>query len=175
MKSTCGAFGLILGLAVGSIGVPVGSAHAAEDDPAYISLGVGYYDVWQRDDEAADFRLEYRHDQGIWVVKPWLGVEVTTDGAVYGVGGLLFDFVIADRLAVTPSFGVGAYHDGDGRDLGHVVEFRSQIEVGYRFENRSRLGVAVGHISNASIGDDNPGTEILTVYYHLPLTTLFGE
>ena len=39
---------------------------------------------------------------------------------------------------------------GDGLDLGYGLEFRSQLEIAYRFDNRSRLGVAVSHMSNAS-------------------------
>jgi hypothetical protein len=31
------------------------------------------------------------------------------------------------------------------------------------------LGVAISHLSNAGIGDRNPGTEIATLYYSLPL------
>jgi hypothetical protein len=73
-------------------------------------------------------------------------------------------------VVVTPSFGVGAYSDGDGKDLGNTVEFRSQIEGGYRFDDRSRLTLALSHISNASLGDRNPGVNILSVYYHIPLT-----
>ena len=53
------------------------------------------------------------------------------------------------------------------------VEFRSQVELGYQFENQSRLSLAFSHISNAELGDDNPGTEVLNLYYHLPLDLLF--
>ncbi len=75
---------------------------------------------------------------------------------------------------VTPSFGGGFYADGSGKKLGHEIEFRSQIELAYRFDNRSRLGVAFSHISNASIGGDkNPGVEVLNIYYALPLDGLF--
>ncbi|MBO6784517.1 MAG: acyloxyacyl hydrolase, partial [Alphaproteobacteria bacterium] len=61
------------------------------------------------------------------------------------------------------------YADGNGKDLGHTIEFRSQLEIGYRFDDRSRLSFAVSHISNASLGDSNPGTEIATIYYHIPI------
>jgi hypothetical protein len=45
------------------------------------------------------------------------------------------------------------------------------LELAYRFDNRSRLGLAVSHYSNASIGDTNPGTETATVYYSIPLNS----
>jgi hypothetical protein len=70
---------------------------------------------------------------------------------------------------LTPSFAAGYYDNGDGVDLGHEVEFRSSIELSYRFDNRTRLGVSFYHLSNASIGDTNPGTEVLSVVYSIPL------
>lgn len=134
-----------------------------------VSLGIGYYDI-NDNEEAADFRLEYRWDKELlWVIEPWVGGEVTSEGAVYALGGLLADIQVGDNFLITPSFGAGLYGDGDGKDLGHVVEFRSQIELGWEFENSSRAGVAFGHISNAGLDNKNPGTEILNFYYHVPV------
>ena len=104
--------------------------------------------------------------------------NITTPGYVNWyirkrVGGILLDVVLGDHFYLSPSAGVGYYHEGGGRDLGSVLEFRTQFEAGYRFENRSRLGLAFSHISNASIGSSNPGTEILTLYYHMPFDWIF--
>ncbi len=142
------------------------------DDPSFLTLGVGYFDMNKQDNDAVDFRLEYRHGQKFWIFKPWIGVEATSDGAVYGAAGVLIDVFLGNRVVLTPSFGAGYYEEGDGKDLGHEIEFRSQIEVSYRFDDRSRLGLAFSHISNASIGADNPGVEILNVYYSVPLEGL---
>ena len=49
------------------------------------------------------------------------------------------------------------------RDLGYELEFRSGIEIGYVFCNKSRLGVHFYHISNASLGRKNPGEEACPV------------
>ena len=149
------------------------AAHGQDDTPDLIALGLGYYDINQQDDAAADFRLEYRAAPALWKIRPWAGLEATSDGAVYGLGGILLDFELGPRIAVTPGFGVGAYHDGGGKDLGSVLEFRSQIELAYRFHDRSRLALAFSHISNASVASRNPGTEILTLYYMVPLERIF--
>ncbi len=167
------AFGLFLVL-VAVAGAP-GRARADADDPAFVSLGLGYYDINRQTNEAVDFRLEYRHGEKLWIFKPWVGIEGTSDGAVYGAGGILVDVFFGRRVVVTGSFGAGYYEEGGGKDLGHEIEFRSQIEIAYRFDDRSRLGLAFSHISNASIGDSNPGVEILNVYYSIPLTRLLGE
>ncbi len=168
------AFALLLVLAAVAGGAPA-RAGADADDPAFVSLGLGYYDINQRTDEAIDFRLEYRHGEKLWIFKPWVGIEGTSDGAVYGAAGILLDVFFGRRVVITGSFGAGYYAEGSGTDLGHEIEFRSQIEIAYRFDDRSRLGLAFSHISNASIGDTNPGVEVLNVYYSIPLTRLLGE
>ena len=67
----------------------------------------------------------------------------TTDSAFYGFGGVLVDVFFGKRWVLTPSFAAGYYDNGDGVDLGHEVEFRSSIELSYRFDNRTRLGRVV--------------------------------
>jgi opacity protein-like surface antigen len=146
---------------------------ALNDTPAVLSAGVGWYDFNLQDDEAVDFRLEYRHGDDFLWLKPWGGLEVTSDGSVWGGIGVLVDITFFDSVVLTGSFAPGLYEDGSGKDLGHVVEFRSQVELGYQFENQSRLSLAFSHISNADIDSTNPGTEVLNLYYHLPLDVLF--
>ena len=147
------------------------AAHA--DDPDFLTIGGGWYD-WNDDKDSVDFRAEYRSDYKLLgVAKPWLGIEATIDHAIYGLGGILVDLYFGRRWVFTPSFGAGAYSDGNGKDLGHTVEFRSQLEFGYRFDDRSRLSMAVSHISNAGLSDSNPGTEIATIYYHIPFREVF--
>lgn len=144
------------------------------DKQSLLSLGIGYYDIMD-DDGAADFRIEYRPDATlIWKIKPWVGTEITSEGSTWTGGGILANFDVAGNYYVTPSFGAGLYSQGGSdKDLGSVIEFRSQLEGGYKFQNGQRVGVAFGHISNASIGDDNPGTEILNLYYHVPVGDIF--
>jgi lipid A 3-O-deacylase len=149
-----------------------GAAQADEaSDPPLLAFGAGVYDVLQTDDAAADFRIEYRHGPA-WLgfIKPFAGLEVTTDGGVWGGAGLLLDIKLTDNFAIGLSSGPGFYSDGDGKDLGHTVEFRSQIEAAYIFEDKGRLALAFSHLSNAGLGDTNPGTEVLTLYYMMPLT-----
>ena len=88
-------------------------------------------------------------------------------------GGVLLDIYFGRRLVFTPSFAPTLWFgETDDLDLGHVIEFRSQIEVAYRFDNRSRLGLSVSHYSNASLADENPGTESLLLNYSMPFKNL---
>jgi lipid A 3-O-deacylase len=57
----------------------------------------------------------------------------------------------------TPSFAPGLYHEGDGKDLGHVLEFKTEIQLSYGLSENTNFGVSYNHVSNASIGDKNPG------------------
>jgi hypothetical protein len=174
-RATWTAIGPILALAASLGAASLGAAAPARadgDDPSFLVFGLGYYDMNKQDDTAVDFRLEYRHGEKFWIFKPWVGVEGTSDGAFYGAAGVLVDVYFGTRVVLTPSFGAGLYANGSGKDLGHAVEFRSQIELSYRFDDRSRLGVAFSHISNASIADENPGVEVLNIYYSLPLDGL---
>ncbi|HEY9547992.1 MAG TPA: acyloxyacyl hydrolase [Kiloniellaceae bacterium] len=146
---------------------------AINETPAVLSGGVGWYDFKIQDNEAADFRLEYRHGDDFLWLKPWGGLEVTSDGAVWGGAGVLIDITFFDAVVLTGSFAPGLYEDGNGKDLGHLIEFRSQVELGYQFENQSRLALAFSHLSNGSLNEDNPGVEVLDLYYHIPLDLLF--
>lgn len=166
------AYALVLGILPHA---PPAQAQDISADPAFLSFGAGVFDIVENTDRAGDFRVEYRHGDGFWIFKPWAGLEVTTDGGVFANGGVLTDFYFGRRVVVTPSIGIGAFHNGGGLDMGNVFEIRSQLEVAYRFDDRSRLGLAFSHISNAWTGNENPGSEILTVYYSVPIDRLFGE
>ncbi len=141
----------------------------AQESQDYLSFSVGYYDILD-DHEAVDFRAEYRPGHNyFWYLKPWAGVEVTSDFSLWAGGGILADIPVAPQWYVTPSVGAGYYAKGSSKkDLDYPLEFRSQLEVAYQLDTGSRIGAAFGHLSNASLGDRNPGTEVLSLYWHLP-------
>ena len=134
--------------------------------------GAGYYDVIgdnEGDDGAGLFRAELRFPVEQWAVRPFVGVEATTSQSFYGYTGILVDVFVTDNFVLSPNFAVGLYAQGDARDLGSVVEFRSGVEAAYRWDNGARLGVVFHHISNAEIGDRNPGIETLSLNFAWPL------
>ena len=171
------AVGGVVAALVAAGGALVGAARADDrgDDPAFLALGAGYFD-WNRQKEpAAEFRAEYRSDYKLWIFRPLVGLMATTDSAVYAYAGIGIDVFLGRRLVVTPSFAPGYYAKNSGYDLGYGLEFKSQIEFAYRFDDRSRLGLAISHISNASLGDKNPGTESAILYYSIPFDKLLGK
>lgn len=161
------AAGLALAF-VGSASAPV----VAQDSIMLRGVaGGGVFSVLDDDDAAAMARAELRFEnvvgQAPWLV-PMIGVEVTGDGAFYGYGGLLFDIALTDEIYFAPNAAVGYFEEGDGRDLGYELEFRTGVELGYLFAGGIGVGVAFHHISNASLGDENPGVETLTVNVSVP-------
>jgi hypothetical protein len=121
-------------------------------------------------------RAEYRWaDPLIWQIKPMAGIEYTSEGSGWVGTGLYYDYHFGNNFFLTPSLAVGLYNDGGGKDLGSVIEFRSQIEVGYEFENASSVSAGLSHLSNAGLDDKNPGTEVLSLYYHMPVGMLFQD
>ncbi len=143
-------------------------APAMAQDPAFLTFGVGSFDL-NGNDSAGLASLEYLSDGRLWVFQPILGALVTLDGGFYTYAGLGLDMFFGSRLVVTPSLAAGLYLEGGGKDLGSVLEFRSSIQLAYRFDDRSRLGVQFHHISNAGIGDDNPGANSLLLTYSMPI------
>ena len=65
---------------------------------------------------------------------------------------------------------LGYYRKGNGKDLGHSLEFRSQIKLGYTLAGGSRVAIALSHLSNGGLGRRNPGLESFTIAFELPLT-----
>ena len=146
------------------------------DDPDFISFGAGWFDFNRQKDPGAELRLEYRSDYKLWYFKPFVSAGLATTNHNFIGAGILMDIYFGRRVVVTPSFAPHYYfgNDDDGLDMGHEIEFRSQLEVAYRFDNRSRLGLAISHYSNAGLGEKNPGTETLSLYYSVPVDTITG-
>ena len=89
-------------------------------------------------------------------ISPITGGFITENSAAYIYTGFEWNLEMGE-LTFTPSFAPGLYHKGDGKDLGHVLEFKSEVQLSYELSKDSRIGVSYNHVSNASLGDKNPG------------------
>ena len=154
----------------------------------YDVFGLGIYDVkfdGSSSNYATDIRYERRFDNTIvdigpeednfFYLKPFIGIETTTDSAFYFLGGIYLEDNLGKLLIgkenkwnFTPSFGLGYYEDGNGKKLGNALEFRTTLELSYQLINDDRIGFSLGHISNANIGNKNPGVEIISLSYQKP-------
>lgn len=147
-----------------------GQAKAADSSKASLLLGGGVTEVFDNDNHAAELHVQYLFgDHLLNTIRPFLGVMATTDATIYGYGGLRFEFNLGNDWQVVPNFAIGAYHAGDGKDLGGTMEFRDGIEINYDLPVLGRIGLEFYHMSNASIYDKNPGTEVITLNYIQPI------
>ena len=139
-------------------------ANANEGD-ADISFYTGTFDVIDKegDDKTTLFGIEHKNtnlfrDTLLGKFKPVTGAFMTGDSSVYLYTGVEAQYGIGP-LKILPSFAPGYYEKGDGKDLGSVLEFKSEIKVGLDIFENSKLSYSYSHISNNEWGDTNPGTD----------------
>jgi lipid A 3-O-deacylase len=90
-------------------------------------------------------------------ISPITGAFITENSAGYIYTGIEWNHNMGNKMTFTPSFAPGLYSEGDGKDLGHVLEFKTEVQVSYAFSDTSSFAVSYNHLSNASLGDKNPG------------------
>jgi len=135
----------------------------------YISLSSAVFDILQQVDPAYETRIEFRLGSvNLWG-RPFSGIMINTGGAMYLYMGLYYDIPVGDYFYITPSFAPGLYAKSKSKDLNFVLQFRSQIEISFKFDNNARIGVGFSHVSNASLGKANPGVESLVLTYVIPI------
>ncbi len=89
-------------------------------------------------------------------LSPITGFILTQDNASYLYTGVQAEYKIG-KINFTPSFTPGYYNKGDGKDLGHSLEFKSELQFSVDLFSNTQLGFSYNHISNASLGSKNPG------------------
>lgn len=89
-------------------------------------------------------------------ISPVTGFMFTADNASYVYTGVQAQYSIG-KVNIVPSFAPGLYGEGNGKDLGHIIEFKSELQLSFDLFSNSELGFSYNHISNASLGDKNPG------------------
>ena len=89
-------------------------------------------------------------------LSPITGIMITADNASYFYTGVEANYKIG-ALNITPSFAPGYYNEGNGKDLGHALEFKSEVQLSLDMPKNSQFGFSYNHLSNASLGDKNPG------------------
>ena len=90
------------------------------------------------------------------IISPITGGFITSKNAFYLYTGVQAEYKIGG-LIITPSFAPGYYGEGNGKDLGSPLEFKSEIQMSFNLNDKTHLGMSYNHISNASLGDKNPG------------------
>ena len=171
---------------------PVAPAPVAQTStagsPDMVAAGLGDYDFDKGGDRnSADYRLEYQwgasllpmidHDwanlDNMFKLHPVAGLEGDGNGMTYFNGGLNLDVPVISHIMFTWGESVGLYgHGDDHQALGSPFEIRSQLELGWTFDNNMRLSAYLSHMSNLGVGDHDPGSETLGGYLRVPVSWL---
>ena len=94
-------------------------------------------------------------------LSPVTGFLFTADSATYLYTGVEANYKVGN-INLTPSFTPGLYGAGDGKDLGHIVEFKTEVQFSLDLPGDSEFGLSCNHLSNASLGNKNPGANSYT-------------
>ena len=130
------------------------------------NAAIGNFDYSDKGKSAAMLELTYGFtekniDTKIGTIQPIAGAFFTVDSAGMAYVGAKIDYKLG-MFTITPSFTPGLYNEGNGKDLGHAVEFKSQVNIGLNLGASSILSAGYSHVSNASLGDKNPGANSYT-------------
>jgi len=95
------------------------------------NAAIGNFDYSDKGKSAAMLELTYGFtekniDTKIGTIQPIAGAFFTADSAGMAYVGAKIDYKLG-MFTITPSFTPGLYNEGDGKDLGHAIEFKSQV------------------------------------------------
>lgn len=147
-----------------------------------IRFGLLVHDIgglWSntRSEEGVDFNAEIvfrKPSFMLWkgVVLPNLGLSINSHGDTSKLyGGALWEFLFSNGLFFNIGTGLAVHNgqlesnDGDKKQLGSRVLFRTPIEFGFTFYERHRISILFDHISNADLAKTNEGLDTLGVRY----------
>ncbi len=152
-------------LVIISLIVSLSSLANAEEINNDITFYTGTFDVIDKegDDQSNLFGVEHKNPElfrntFLGKFSPVTGAFITGDSSVYLYTGIEGQYGIGP-LKILPSFTPGFYQKGDGKDLGSLLEFKSEIKIGFDIFENSKIGYSYSHISNNDWGDTNPGTD----------------
>ena len=137
----------------------------ADEGNKDISFYTGTFDLLDKegDDQTTLFGVEHKNpdlfrDTFLGKFKPITGVFITGKSSVYLYTGIEGQYGVGP-LKILPSFAPGYYEKGDGKDLGDVLEFKSEVKFSLDIFENAKLGYSYSHISNNDWGATNPGTD----------------
>ena len=141
-------------------------------EPPRLELGAGAFDITPSKRKHAgvqgDVVGEYHFGDVFWLISPFVGAQVTTGGGTYAYFGFGLDINYGPWV-LTPNAAAGFFQPGYGTRLGSWWEYKTGLELDYKFPDLTRLGLAIHHISNAGLTKVNPGEQQIEVVYSIPL------
>ena len=126
-----------------------------------LNFFTGMFDFSDDKQASGIFGLQHQNDDlfrnsFLGKLSPITGGFVTEKNAYYFYTGAQAEYDLG-LFTLTPSFAPGYYSSGNGKDLGSALEFKSEVQMTLNLSDSTEFGMSYNHISNASLGDKNPG------------------
>ena len=138
---------------------------ANESDNTDIKFYSGIFDIGDQvgDDKTNLFGIEHRDStlyRNTFLGKfvPITGGFFTGKNSIYIYTGIEAQYRLGP-IIFSPSFAPGYYEQGDGKNLGSQLEFKSELNLSLDIFEDSQIGYSYNHISNNDWGSVNPGID----------------
>ena len=143
------------------VSLGVASAEEKKLGETEFNVFTGVFDFSDTKQAAGIIGLQHQNDElyidsFLGKISPITGGFLTENNAVYLYTGAQAEYNLG-MLTITPSFAPGYYNAGNGKDLGHALEFKSEVQMSLNLSDSTEFGMSYNHISNASLGTKNPG------------------
>ena len=126
-----------------------------------INFFTGMFDWSDTKQKAGLIGIQHQNDELFvemdnGIISPITGAFITANNAFYVYTGVQAEYQLGSFI-ITPSFAPGYYGEGSGKDLGYPIEFKTEVQMSFDLSDTTHLGMSYNHISNASLGNKNPG------------------
>jgi len=137
------------------------NAEEIKSNETGLNFFTGMFDFSDHKQKAGIIGIQHQNDDlfrdsFLGRLSPINGGFLTENNAYYLYTGAQAEYDLG-IFTITPSFAPGYYSSGDGKDLGHSLEFKSEVQMSLNLSDSTEFGMSYNHISNASLGDKNPG------------------
>jgi len=137
------------------------SSAGENTEQSELNVFTGMFDFSDDKQASGVFGLQHQDDElyresFLGNLSPITGGFLSEKNAFYLYSGVQAEYNIG-FLTITPSFAPGYYNSGDGKDLGSPLEFKSEVQMSFNLSDNTQIGMSYNHISNASLGNKNPG------------------
>ena len=137
------------------------NAEEIKSNETELNFFTGMFDFSDHKQKAGIIGIQHQNDDlfrdsFLGRLSPITGGFLTENNAYYLYTGAQAEYDLG-VFTITPSFAPGYYSSGDGKDLGHSLDFKSEVQMSLNLSDSTEFGMSYNHISNASLGDKNPG------------------
>ena len=148
-------------LILSCLGTSIADESKIEDDNVKLNVFTGVFDYSHDKQRAGIVGFQHQNtnlnrNSFLGNLSPITGGMISENNSTYLYTGVQAQYKIGN-INFTPSFSPGYYNEGDGKDLGNSLEFKSELQFSLDLPRDTQFGFSYNHLSNGGLGDKNPG------------------